>query len=47
MVKIKDLVLGAKIAAEASLEEWKNQPAQVEVPRDAMVQSVRRMLGLG
>ncbi|MPL80133.1 Histidine--tRNA ligase [bioreactor metagenome] len=47
VVQIKDLVLGAKIAASASLEEWKNQPAQVEVPRDEMVATVKRMLGLG
>lgn len=47
VVQIKDLVLGAKIAASASLEEWKNQPAQVEVPREEMVATVKRMLGLG
>lgn len=47
VVQIKDLVLGAKIAASASLEEWKNQPAQVEVPRGDMVQTVLRMLEQG
>jgi histidyl-tRNA synthetase len=45
VVQIKDLYLGAKIANEASHEEWKNQPAQTEVPRDALVAEVRRILG--
>ncbi|KFI28033.1 histidine--tRNA ligase [Paenirhodobacter enshiensis] len=46
VVQIKDLVLGAKIAASASLEEWKDHPAQIEVSRGEMVASVLRMLGL-
>jgi len=45
VVQVKDLVLGAKIAETASLEEWKGQPAQVEVPRGDLVATVRRMLG--
>lgn len=45
MVQIKDLKLGAKIAAEATHDEWKSQPAQSEVPRDEMVAAVRRCLG--
>lgn len=45
VVQIKDLVLGAKIAAEASLEEWKAQPAQTEVSREGLVAEVRRILG--
>ncbi|RDC72060.1 histidine--tRNA ligase [Rhodovulum sp. 12E13] len=44
VVQLKDLVLGAKIAADASLEEWKSQPAQREVPRGALVAEVRRLL---
>ena len=40
VVQVKDLVLGARIAAEASLEEWKSQPAQSEVPRDQLVDFV-------
>ena len=44
VVMIKDLVLGAQIAANASLEEWKNRPAQVEVPRGDLVATVRQML---
>ena len=46
VVQIKDLVLGAKIAAQASLEEWKSQPAQVEVARADMVATVKKMLGV-
>jgi len=44
VVQLKDLILGARIAQEASLEEWKSQPAQSEVPRDALVAEVRRLL---
>ncbi|ULB11460.1 histidine--tRNA ligase [Cereibacter azotoformans] len=44
VVVLKDLVLGAKIAAGASLEEWKSRPAQVEVPRAALAQGVKDML---
>jgi histidyl-tRNA synthetase len=45
VVQVKDLYLGARIAAEASHEEWKAQPAQTEVARDALVAEVRRILG--
>jgi histidyl-tRNA synthetase len=45
MVILKDLILGAKIAESATLEEWKHRPAQLEVPRDDLVQAVRQMLG--
>ncbi len=44
VVQLKDLVLGAKIAENASLEEWKSQPAQVEVARADLVAEVRRIL---
>lgn len=44
VVQIKDMALGARIAAEASVEEWRAQPAQVEVPREALVSAVSRML---
>jgi histidyl-tRNA synthetase len=43
-VILKDLILGAKIAEGASLEEWKARPAQVEVPRGDLVAAVRKML---
>ncbi|AJE48517.1 histidine--tRNA ligase [Celeribacter indicus] len=45
VVQIKDLVLGAKIAENASLEEWKDRPNQYEVPREQMVAKVREILG--
>nr|WP_111297943.1 histidine--tRNA ligase [Paracoccus saliphilus] len=45
VVQVKDLVLGARIAAEASLDEWKSQPAQTEVPRADLVAEVRRIIG--
>ncbi|WP_370223983.1 histidine--tRNA ligase [Pararhodobacter marinus] len=44
VVQIKDLVLGAKIAESATLEEWKDRPAQVEVPVAELVATVRDML---
>lgn len=43
-VVLKDLILGAKIAEGASLEEWKSRPAQVEVPRADLIPALRRML---
>ena len=43
-VILKDLVLGARIAASATLEEWKDRPAQVEVARADLVAAVQRML---
>jgi len=43
-VILKDLILGAKIAESATLEEWKDRPAQVEVPRAELVAAVQRML---
>lgn len=43
-VILKDLILGAKIAEGASLEEWKARPAQVEIPRGDLVAEVRKML---
>ncbi|MEM1273034.1 MAG: histidine--tRNA ligase [Pseudomonadota bacterium] len=44
VVQIKDLILGAKIAESASLEEWKAQPAQTEAPRGEIVAQVRAIL---
>ena len=43
-VILKDLILGAKIAASDTLEEWKDRPAQVEIPRADLVAAVQRML---
>jgi histidyl-tRNA synthetase len=44
-VVLKDLILGAQIAQSATLEEWKDRPAQVEVARSDLVGAVKRMLG--
>ena len=44
VVQIKDLVLGARIAESASLEEWKSQPAQREIPRADLVGEVTKLL---
>jgi len=43
-VILKDLIEGARIAQEASLEEWKARPAQIEVARASLVAEVRAML---
>jgi histidyl-tRNA synthetase len=48
MVQVKDLILGAEIAKNATLEEWKDRPSQYEVPRDQLVAKLREILdGLG
>ena len=44
VVQIKDLILGAKISQDASLEEWKERPSQFEVPRGDLVVKVREIL---
>jgi histidyl-tRNA synthetase len=44
LVQIKDLILGAKIAENATLEEWKERPSQFEVPRDQLVAKVQEIL---
>ncbi|WP_297770053.1 histidine--tRNA ligase [uncultured Roseovarius sp.] len=44
VVQIKDLILGAQIAENATLEEWKERPSQYEVPRDQLVEKVRDIL---
>ena len=43
-VQIKDLILGAQIAENATLEEWRERPSQFEVPRDQMVAKIREIL---
>ncbi len=44
-VTLKDLALGARLAAEIETHEaWKAQPAQITVPRADLVEQVRRML---
>jgi histidyl-tRNA synthetase len=44
VVQIKDLILGAEIAKDATLEEWKDRPSQYEVPRSDLVAKVREIL---
>ncbi len=44
IVQVKDLVLGAKIAESATLEEWKERPSQFEIPRSDLVAKVREIL---
>ena len=45
VVQLKDLALGARLAAEIeSHEAWRAQPAQVEAPRADLVAAVRAML---
>jgi histidyl-tRNA synthetase len=46
VLQIKDLVLGAKMAENATLEEWRDRPSQYEVPREDMVAKVREILEL-
>ncbi len=45
VVQIKDLALGARLAAEMETnEEWKSQPAQMEIKRSDLVAEVRKMI---
>ena len=44
VVQIKDLVLGAEIAKNATLEEWKDRPSQYEVNRGDLVAKVLEIL---
>jgi histidyl-tRNA synthetase len=44
VVQVKDLILGAQIARNATLEEWKDRPSQYEVERAALVEKVRAIL---
>lgn len=44
VVQLKDLILGAKLAQDATLEEWKSQPAQIEVPLNDLVAKVREIM---
>ena len=45
IIQIKDLILGAQMAENATLEEWKERPSQFTVPRGDMVAKVREILG--
>jgi histidyl-tRNA synthetase len=46
VVQIKDLILGAKMAENATLEEWKDRPSQYEVLRADLVAKVLEILEL-
>lgn len=43
-VQVKDLILGAKIAQTATLEEWKDRPSQYEIPRGELVSRLSALL---
>mgnify|MGYP005846906139 CR=1 FL=1 len=48
VVQLKDLALGARLAAQIETNEaWKAQPAQVEVPRADLVAEIAKMLARG
>ncbi|WP_371157819.1 histidine--tRNA ligase [Jannaschia sp. 2305UL9-9] len=44
VVQVKDLVLGAKLAQDATVEEWKENPSQTEVPLADLVPFLRDLL---
>ncbi|MEO0358000.1 MAG: histidine--tRNA ligase [Pseudomonadota bacterium] len=44
IVQIKDLIEGAKLAQDATLEEWKSRPSQIEAKRADLVTEVQKML---
>ncbi len=44
VVQIKDLILGAQMAENATLEEWKDRPSQIEAPRSDLVAQVQAIL---
>ncbi|MGR3549948.1 histidine--tRNA ligase [Pseudooceanicola sp.] len=44
VVQVKDLVLGKKIAENATLQEWKERPSQAEIPRDDLVAHIKALL---
>ena len=44
VIQIKDLILGAKLAENATLEEWKERPSQYEVPRGDLIAKVREII---
>lgn len=44
VIQIKDLILGSKLAQDATLEEWKDRPNQYEVPRDQLIAKVREII---
>ncbi len=44
VVQIKDLELGSKISSQIKTnKEWKNQPAQVEIKRERMIEYIKKL----
>ncbi|TFL20106.1 histidine--tRNA ligase [Jannaschia formosa] len=44
VVQVKDLILGARLAQDATVEEWKENPSQTEVPLADLVPHLKRLL---
>ncbi len=44
LIQIKDLILGTRLAKNATLAEWKERPSQFTVPKKEMVFTVQAML---
>ena len=45
IVQIKDLALGARLSSQIeTTEEWKSQPAQMEIKRTDLVDEVKKMI---
>ncbi|MEO0487816.1 MAG: ATP phosphoribosyltransferase regulatory subunit, partial [Pseudomonadota bacterium] len=43
VVQLKDLIAGAEVSKDATLEEWKARPTQIEVPLTDLVAEVQKM----
>ena len=44
VIQVKDLELGAKISRQIKThEEWKHQPAQVEIKRDKLIEYIMKL----
>ena len=43
-MQVKDLILGARLAEKATLEQWKERPSQFAVARAEMVSKVQEIL---
>ncbi|MEM6480570.1 MAG: histidine--tRNA ligase [Pseudomonadota bacterium] len=46
IVQVKDLILGARLAEKATLEQWKERPSQFAVARAEMVSKVQEILSV-
>ncbi|MCK0168939.1 histidine--tRNA ligase [Jannaschia sp. S6380] len=45
VVQVKDLILGAKLAQDATVEEWKENPSQTEVRIEDLPAFLRNLIG--